>query len=279
MEMVLSGLQLALCLLPAVIMGLALVLGLLFSGANQETRIIDGNGVLTEYEVRQRNVRIFERLERKLKKLGASYHGIKDASIGSFFSMQILCGTLLFMLLGLVNIYMGFAGFLAGMLLPLAYLHIGNSTDNEKIAYVLLRIYKNIINMCSSGLSLREALMETEQLACMKRLRDAFDKLSEDIKRSEDTITALTTFRECFDCEYIDSFCITMMMELDSKGNEDVMEELYAELSELRDVVSFRREQKLEGELMMYRMGVILAGCMVFLSAGIIGIIDASILK
>ena len=159
-----------------------------------------------------------EELEEFLKAYGAEalHELVIYRSVGHFLISSALSGFMCCAVLVRWQWLAGAFGFVIGMFLPVIILYLSNERDNDMILKDLKWLYETISVQLQAGLSIQQALLESEELIKNKRLKGALHKLAECLVNGENMARSLDDFENRFRNHYVSSFCLILRQMQDS---------------------------------------------------------------
>lgn len=203
-------------------------------------------------------------IEEFLKAYGAEtlyelviYRSAAHFFIGSAFSGFICC-----MLAGLF-------GCVVGVFLPTIILYLSNEKDNAMILKDLKWLYETISVQLQAGLSIQQALLESEGLIQNKRLKNALRKLAERLIRGDNMAQSLDLFEKGFSNHYISSFCLILRQMQDSGYAVKLLEDIRLQIEEMERMQLYKKKETLEMQLQLFQM-LLFIGVLVLVMYGCI---------
>jgi pilus assembly protein TadC len=210
-------------------------------------------------------------IEDFLKAYGGEtlYELVTYRSSGHFLIGSVLTGCVCCALLVRWQWLAGFLGFVCGMFLPTIILYLSNEKDNDVILKDLKWLYETISVQLQAGLSIHQALAESEGLIQNKRLRTALHRLAAQLVRGDDMIQSLDLFEKYFRNHYISSFCLILRQMQDSGYAVKLLEDIRIQIEEMERMQLHKKKEVLEMQLQMFQM-LLFIGVLVLVMYGCI---------
>lgn len=192
----------------------------------------------------------YSRIEEYIKKKG----NLLNLNPVTFIGFKII-STIFFFVMGLdmhwiVHLVFSTLGF---FLLDIA-IEISDKQDNKKIIIDLSNIYDCIRIQTKAGVFITTALAECFLLAKNKRMKKALIELSSELILKNNLETAIDNFNSKFDCNHIDSFCITIKQSAVSGKNSELLKDFTRQIKETNNVLEIQAEEKEKREVMLIQI-------------------------
>lgn len=219
--------------------------------------------VLYAYEEFSRYVRVrkgvlmdYSRLQRLLKKSGASFHFGKWVDPIRYTAVRLV--------LGVAGLAIGaYYGALGGVLLAAALCYLPgrllsylNARDNERLLPELKLVYHALALQIRAGVFVTDALSECYGSVQEERLRLALLNLSGDLVMKAELGEALDRFQEQFDNRYIDSLCITILQAQESGQAVDLLTDIAEQIKDMETALMSRKKSRLDRRITFYQLGI-----------------------
>ena len=201
-------------------------------------------------------------LDEFLKAYGAEalHELVIYRSAGHFLISSALSGVMCCALLVRWQWLAGVFGFIIGIFLPAILLYLSNERDNNMILKDLKWLYETISVQLQAGLSIQQALLESEELIKNKRLKGALHMLAERLVNGENMARSLDDFENRFRNHYVSSFCLILRQMQDSGYAVKLLEDIRLQIEE---------KEALEMQLQVFQM-LLFIGVLVLVMYGCI---------
>lgn len=212
-----------------------------------------------------------EELEEFLKAYGAEalHELVIYRSVGHFLISSALSGFMCCALLVRWQWLAGAFGFVIGLFLPVIILYLSNERDNDMILKDLKWLYETISVQLQAGLSIQQALLESEELIKNKRLKGALHKLAEHLVNGENMARSLDDFENRFRNHYVSSFCLILRQMQDSGYAVKLLEDIRLQIEEMERMQLHKKKEALEMQLQVFQM-LLFIGVLVLVMYGCI---------
>lgn len=238
--------------------GLVFISVIIVCGRHPPKKVIGGirefTGMLA---VKSSEIPLIVRLERFVKKNGASYHFGRKVG-----AKKLLMLSVMLMITGLVagnllSFWVAVTASIVGAILPWILIPFLNRRDNEKMLPDLQVLYRALAMQIRAGVYITDALSESYTGVKEKRLREGLMNLGSDIIMKTDLFTALETFQSGFDNRYIDSLCITILQLVESGQASEMLSDIGDQMKDMEKSVLEKRKGRLDRSLTFYQLGML----------------------
>ncbi|MFI3238101.1 MAG: type II secretion system F family protein [Lachnospiraceae bacterium] len=196
------------------------------------------------------------------------FHCFQDEKV--FVAYSIGFGVLGAILGGSINVQMGFVGFVVGLCMLSATIYLSNQRDNKIIMNDLKWLYETIAIQIQAGLHINQALYESDSLIKSPRLRKRLREVSMSLLTGAELEETLQEFEECFQNEYINTFCIIIKQAKESGFVVQLFEDIGEQLEVIERMNLQRSKQNLELQLQLFELmlflgflALIMYGCVI----------------
>lgn len=208
---------------------------------------------------RNRNSEWYQRTEEWLCKNGAAFHFGKWLHPVTWMMTKILSASIGFIIGIQFSWWGGIFCAIILYLLPNILVRYLNYKDNEKLLPELKLIYHGLEIQIRAGVYVTDALTECYAGVQEIRLRQALLDLAGAVTVKADVYDALNHMQSCFDNNYIDALCITLIQAMESGQAVELLSDIAEQVKDMEVTVMERKKGALDRSITFYQLGILAA--------------------